>query len=112
MKTLNVENAYTLLKISDRSRGTLPLTDQVAPYLGQSPNLILDLGGIQLTSMLIGELLNVHRGFEEQWESHAHRISLVNLTPTSRDVLQRVRLTDYLTICDTLEQATNGRRKR
>lgn len=108
MKTLQVEGAYTLLTLTAHPEAIAPLGEQAAPYVAQSPQMILDVTGIQFTSMLIGELLNLHRRFAAQWQERAHRIALVNVTPTSREVLERVRLTDYLPIFDSVGDAING----
>jgi anti-anti-sigma regulatory factor len=105
MKTLQLEQAFTVLKLSDTMPPRETLTEQVQPYLDRSPNLILDLDGILFNSMLIGELVNVHRAFEEHWKGQTHQISLVNLSEVSRAVFERVRLTDYFPIYGSFPDA-------
>jgi len=108
MKTLQLKNAYTVLRLTDVAPAQSTLTDQVEPFLGQSPQLVLDVDGIQFNSMLIGELVNVHRSFEARWKDQEHRIALVHLSDVSRSVFERVRLTEMFPIYGSVGEALNG----
>ena len=110
MKTLQLEQAYTVLRISEGTAAQATLGEQVAPHFAQGGRLILDVGGIQFNSMLIGELVNLHRRFEEGWGSDSKRITLANLTPASRAVLERVHLGEIFDLADSLADALNGLR--
>jgi anti-anti-sigma regulatory factor len=108
MKTLQLQQAYTILRLTDTLPPRRTLTEQVQPYIPQSPLLILDVDGIQFSSMLIGEIVNVHRNFEEHWKGQTHQFSLVNLSDVSRAVFERVRLTDYFPIYGSLSDAVHN----
>jgi anti-anti-sigma regulatory factor len=110
MKTLQVDRAYTLLRLTDNKPSEVTLTDQVAPYIEQAKRLILDVDGIQFNSMLIGELVNLHRLFERHWGGASQRIALVNLTPSSRAVMERVRLHDIFVLADSVADVVKGHR--
>jgi anti-anti-sigma regulatory factor len=105
MKTLQVDQAFTVVKLTDALPAKATLTEQLEPYVDRSPNLILDVSGIQFNSMLIGEIVNVHRTFEERWKNDEHRIAVVNLTDVSRTVFRRIRLDEFFPIFDTLSDA-------
>lgn len=105
MKVLNLQSAVTVLRLtSDEPSGKL-LTDQVSSLFGQAPNLILDLNGIQLNSMLIGELVNLNQAFTKAWRDRAHRVALVNVTDFSQQTLRSVRLNERLPIYDSVDAA-------
>jgi hypothetical protein len=108
MKTLQVEASYIVLKLTDRKSAPQTLTEQALPFFALSPVLVLDVDGIQFSSMLIGEILNVHRGFADQWEGNPYRVALVNVTDTSRQVLQRVRLDTMFPMFATVDEALHG----
>ncbi len=108
MRTLHVERAFTVLKLTDSANLSATLGEQIRPYLETTPELILDVSGIQFNSMLIGEIVNLHQRFEQRWKERKHRIALVNLTDTSRAVFERVRLEAYFSIFDSVAEACNG----
>ncbi len=105
MKSLNVQQAYTVLKLTEQPHSAAPLSHQAEDYLGQAPMLVLDLAGIHLNSMLIGELLNLHKAFARHWRHDGARLALVNLTPLSRSVLEQVKLDGLFALCDSLDEA-------
>ena len=108
MKTLQLKRVCTILKLTDSAPAQTTLTDQVSPFLIQAPHLVLDVEGIQFNSMLIGELVNVHRTFEERWRDEEHHIALVNLSEVSRAVFERVRLTEMFPVFGSIGEALNG----
>lgn len=96
MHTLDVDSAFTFLKLKVNSQSGQSLSEQAKPFLTQNPNLILDVEGIQFTSLTIGELVNLHQVFTNHWGERPHRILLVNMTDFSREVFRRVKLNPYL----------------
>ena len=108
MKTLQLDRAYTLLRLTDTAPQRATLTEQVMPYVGQAEHLILDVDGIQFNSMLIGEIVNLRQRYEQRWKGRQHRIALVNLTDTSRAVFERVRLEKFFAIFDSVAAACDG----
>lgn len=108
MKTLQLEQAHIVLRLTDTELSAQTLSDQTAPFLVQSPNLVLDVRGVQFNSMLIGELVNLYRSFEAQWGERPHRIALVNLSDFSREVFHRAHLDQLFTLADSLGDALNG----
>ena len=108
MNTLQLVHASVVVKVTLGSAHADTLAAQLQPYVDLSPILVLDVTGVQFTSMLIGEMVNVHQHFEARWSDRPHRIALVNLTETSRAAFQRVRLDGYFTLHDTLAEACAG----
>ena len=108
MKNLQLEHANVVVKLTLGPGESETLGAQLQPYLELSPMLVLDVANIQFNSMLIGEIVNVHQRFEKHWGDRPHRIALVNLTPASREVFQRVRLDTYFPLFDTLAEACAG----
>ena len=105
MKKLDINQSCTVLKLSDHSLSTRPLSEQAAPFLEKSPNLILDVAGIDFNSMLLGEIVNLHNSFAESWQGRTPRISLVIVSRTSRSLLGRANLRGRFYICDSLPEA-------
>lgn len=67
MKTLTAERSCVVVKISDLGASNLPLEEQMRSLLGAAPYLVLDMDGIQITSMMLGELVNLYKSFEQRW---------------------------------------------
>ncbi len=108
MKTLKLDQAYTVLKLSESMLGGSVLEEQIASHIYSSPMLILDVDGILFNSMLIGEVINVCKACEAHWTDARHRIALINLTKTSRAAFERMRLQDRVQLCDSLDDALAG----
>lgn len=105
MKTLQVTGAYALLKLAASPPGGVSLVEQVQPHIDHAPHLILDVEGILFTSMLIGEMVNVHRLVQERWKERAAPIALVNLSGASREVFERTHLVDYFALRGSVAEA-------
>jgi anti-anti-sigma regulatory factor len=104
MKTLQLDRSYLVLRLKATTPQNGTLTEQVAPFVGPADRIILDVDGIQFNSMLIGELVNVHRLLEAEKRS-GHRIALINLTGASRTAMERVRLTEIFELADSIGEA-------
>ena len=105
MKYAQVSIGCTLIRIIDSSENTIPLDEQVTPYLCQHPNLLLDMENVNLTSIMIGELVNLMTSLRKHWNSDKPKIRLINLNDQGQRVLQTTKLDQEFSICESLDQA-------
>lgn len=92
LECLQVDLACTVIRLSQASLDGSPLVDQVEPILGQNRFLVLDAGGINFTSMEIGELVNLADDFYKSWEGKARHIAMINLTPSAETTFSITKL--------------------
>ncbi len=105
MKLLSADRTCSVVKLSDAAVSTLPLVNQMQPVMEASPFLILDADGIQFSSMLIGEVVNLYLAFQQRWQDHRHSMVLVHVPEKSKQVFRVARLVEKVPIFDDLEQA-------
>ncbi len=109
MKFLSVVDSATVLRLSDHGDSNHPLQEQIDTFMKSSPQIVLDVDGINFSSMLIGELVNVSLRLDALWEGQrTTSLSLVNVNSFSRKVLETVKLTERIPIYDTLDEALGG----
>ena len=107
LECLKVDLACTIIRLSQTNVDPLPLVDQVAPYLDQNTHLIIDLEGIDLTSMEIGELVNLADAFHKVWDGKACYMAVVNLTSAAQSIFAVTKLDRVFTCFDTISSALN-----
>jgi len=105
MKSLNLKKAFIILKLVEESNSRLSLNEQVERYVEQSADIIVDIGGVMLTSMLIGEILNLHEVYSKQWKDSSKRLKLANVSDFNLKVLNQVKLDRVVDIHKSLEDA-------
>ena len=105
MKYAQVSIGCTLVKIIDSEQNTVPLDEQIFPFLCQQPHLLLDMENVNLTSIMIGELVNLLTSLRKHWDTKKPKINLINLNDQGKRVLQTTKLDQEFPICETLEQA-------
>ncbi len=105
MKTLNCEVACTMLRLAESSVTGQPLVEQVHEIIESCPNIVLDVEGIQFTSMLLGELANLAKKFEQIWEDRQHSICMTHVEPASQRVLTTVKFDRLIPIASSMDEA-------
>lgn len=105
MRNLTAERTCVVAKLSDVGQSTLPLQEQMRPLMNAAPYLVLDVDGIQFTSMMLGEIVNVYMAFQEQWGSRPNGMALIRASELTRQVLRLAKLGDKIPMFDDLEQA-------
>ena len=112
MKKLTVDHVCVFIKVSERENSNLPLQVQAEPYFPLSPIMIIDMEDINLSSMLIGELVNLATKFESNWEPQKSIVALVNITAISKNILETVKLVERIPIYESLEKAIQDTTRR
>ena len=105
MKTLNYGNSCTIVRLIDSTLAGQPLGEQLRPILENTPNIVLDVEGIEFTSMLIGELANLAREFNALWVDQPHVMAMTNLKPSSRQVMETVKFDRVIPIAHSYDEA-------
>lgn len=105
LECLNVDLVFTILRLSQRTLDSPPLVDQAAPNLAHNNHLIVDLSGIDLTSMDIGELVNLADEFCKAWEGKACYMAVVNLTPAAQSIFSVTKLDRVFQCFDAVSNA-------
>lgn len=105
MKYAHIASGCTLLKVVQTSDNRAPLDEQVTPYLSKEPNIVLDMSGIQLSSILIGELVNLLSSLRSHWTPIKPKIALLNLDEQGKRVLGTTKLDKEFPICADISAA-------
>lgn len=105
MKFVQVKQASALFKLEETSHLGLPLLEQVGPLLEQNPFVILDCEGIELSSLIIGEFVNVLRHLNDKWRDRAHGMALVNLSPPARQMFETTKIDQMLPVYNNIPDA-------
>lgn len=108
MKSLNMTRTCSLVKLSDVENPGAPLGEQLDASLRSSPALILDVDGIQFTSMMLGELVNVLGSLKAVWGANKASMALVRPTTLARQVMKVSKLDQAIPVFDDLESAWRG----
>ncbi len=105
MKYLQIHNGCTVIRLQQITNSNSSLEEQAAPYLAQNPFLLLDVEGLQFTSMNIGELVNLKGAFSKIWEPSPHRLGLLNLNSEGQQVFKISKLDQELPMFDSVAEA-------
>ena len=96
MDYLDTRYAIAAFPLAPDPKGGAPLVDQVQPFLALTPYLLLDLGGIALTSMHLGELVNVANAARTRWPDRFRGLLLVRVSEQARRAIAMARLEGLL----------------
>ncbi len=105
MKNLTAERSCVVAKLSDVGHSTLPLQEQMRPLMDAAPYLVLDVDGIDFTSMILGEMVNLYMAFQEKWGSRPNGFAIIRAPEVTRQVIRTAKLADKMPMFDDLEQA-------
>lgn len=105
LECLIVDLVCTILRLSQKNLDSPPLVDQAASCLAQSNHLIVDLAGVDPTSMDIGELVNLADEFYKVWEGKACYMGVVNLTPAAQSSFSVTKLDRVFSCFDSVSAA-------
>lgn len=100
MPFLDVDRACTVLRLKGSDASGHSLLEQVRPMLEHVPNIILDMDGIRLTSMAIGELTNLAQAFHRHWDDQPHSLVMTNLDATGRKSLAVIHFDQVIPVID------------
>jgi hypothetical protein len=67
--------------------------------------LVLDLDGIQVTSMMLGELVNLYKVFEQRWKGKAGAMVIIRAPEITKQVMRIARLAEKIPLYEDLDQA-------
>ncbi len=105
MKFIQVKQACALFKLEETPHPGLPLLDLVGPLVEQNAFVILDCEGIELSSLIIGEFVNVLRHLNDKWQDRAHGMALVNLSPPARQMFETTKIDQMLPVYNNIPDA-------
>ena len=71
----------------------------------QNAFVILDCEEIELSSLIIGEFVNVLRHLNDKWQDRAHGMALVNLSPSARQMFGTMKIDQMLPVCNSIPDA-------
>lgn len=100
MRLLDVDRACTILRLKHSDASGHSLLEQVRPMLEHVPHIILDMAGIRITSMAIGELTNLAREFQTYWHGRPHSLRMTNLDATGRKSLAVIHFDQVIPVMD------------
>ena len=96
MDFLNVEYGIAVLRMVTDPRPQQTLEEQVESYVRQTPYLVIDLREVMLTSMQLGELVNLAGKGRTIWGERFAGLFIVNPSDQVRTVLAHTRLESLL----------------
>ena len=105
MKPLELTLVCTVLRLSEAEDETFTLAEQIEAHIARAPAMLVDVTGIRLTSMRIGELVNLYRAFEAFWGERRHRLVVVDRGGDNVEVLKRSRLDQLFPVVGSLDEA-------
>jgi len=105
MKNLSVARSCSLVRLTDIQQSGAPLKEQVQACVNASPCLILDTDGLQFTSMMLGDLVNVYSALKERWPQGNVAMGMIGASDLTRQVMRISRLDQTISVFDTLENA-------
>ena len=105
MNFLNAAQVAVVVKVSDTHQSSYTLLEELAPFIDHTPRLILDLNHIVLTSMRIGDLVNIVRKLKERWASEFQGLKLLHVSETATRTLEVMKLTVVMPIYRDLNEA-------
>lgn len=92
MKNLKLQDSVTILRLSESENVQLPLIDQARKSLDAGQQILIDLQGVNLNSMMVGELINLRKHYTGGLENDTEPVGLINVTPITRKLLSTVGL--------------------
>jgi len=105
MNNLTAERSCVVVKLSELGNSTVPLEEQMRPLVGMAPYLVLDLDGIKLTSMMLGELVNLYKSFEQRWNGKGRAMVIIRVPEVTKQVMHIAKLAEKIPLYDDLDQA-------
>jgi len=105
MKYAQVVAGCALIKIAETEKNSLTLDEQVMPFLGKKAHLLLDLNDVNVSSTVIGELVNLLTFLRRDFGRENTTICLLNLNEQGVRVLETTKLNKEFVVCENLEQA-------
>lgn len=103
--SLKIDLACTVIRLSSSRLEEATLVEQAEPYLAQNRYLVLDAGGINFSSMEIGELMNLADDFHKAWAGKACYIAVSNLTPSAKEVFSMTKLDQIFPTFGSISEA-------
>jgi len=108
MKMLTIKQSCVVLRLSDVSSSPAPLMEQARPLIVASPFMILDVEGVQFSSMLLGEVVNLYQAFTSHWKDRRHGLAMVHVAPVSQQVMKVAKLLDRIPAYGTVDEAVKS----
>lgn len=105
MKNLTAERSCIVVKLSDLGHSTLPLQEQMRPLVNATPYLVLDADGIQFTSFMLGEMINLYMAFHDRWSGRASTLAIIRAPDVSKQAIRVAKLGDKIMLFDDFESA-------
>jgi hypothetical protein len=96
MNYLNLRQGVAALRLAVESEPGEPLTERAQPYLALTPHLLLDLEGILLTSLHLGELVNLANAARSRWGARFPGLLLLRASEQARRTIALARLEDLM----------------
>lgn len=102
---MNAAHVAVVVKVSDACESSHTLLEELTPFIDQTPRLILDLNDIVLTSMRIGDLVNIVQELKKRWASEFQGLKLIRVSETATRTLEVMKLTVMMPIYRDLTEA-------
>jgi len=105
MSFLEIQQALLIIKLSETSSGNRTLLEQAKAMLATNAFVILDAEKLAFTSFHIGEIINIVRDLEKQWEGLPHALTVINLRPEVRRLFETAKVDKVLPVFRNLSEA-------
>jgi hypothetical protein len=105
MKNLSVVRSCAVVKLSDLGTSQVPLQEQIKTIVSIAPYIVLDVDGVQVNSMMLGELVNVYMACAEKWSGRSFGVALIRAPDVTKQIIRIAKLADKLPLYDDLETA-------
>lgn len=105
MKNLTAERSCIVVKLSDTGHSTLPLQEQMRPLVNAVPFLVLDADGIQFTSMMLGEMINLHTALQDRWSGRVTGMAIIRAPDITKQAIRIAKLSDKIPLFDDFDAA-------
>ena len=105
MKFMNAAHVAVVVKVSDTCESSYTLLEELTPFIDHTPRLILDLNDVLLTSMRIGDLVNIAREMKERWASEFQGLKLLHVSEAATRALEITKLTCMMPVYRDLTEA-------
>jgi len=105
MKFINVVYAVTVVKLVESSQVQgKTLEDFAKPFAALTPNMVLDMEGILLSSLQVGDVVGLANTLREKWGERFSALCLINVSENGKRVLEAVNLQTLLQVQPNLDQ--------
>ena len=105
MNFLNVTDAIAILRVRSGTDSKRSLSEQADGFVRETPHLIVDLRNSPLSSMLVGDLVNLRNAARERWGERFPGLHLTGLSEQARNVIVLSRLEQIMPIHPTVDSA-------